>query len=53
MFNRLSKEGSKALRKADNFIILCFMKYETQPVSKLLKRSKLIGGFVIAKVLKN
>jgi len=40
---------TKALWKADSFVVLRFTKYETHPVSKSSKRSKLIQSFVIAK----
>ncbi len=43
----------KSLQKADSFVVSCFEKYKTQPVSKFSKWSKLIWSFVIAKFLRN
>ncbi len=40
-----------ALRKTIFFVFHTFAKYETQPVLKLSKLSKLIGSFVITKFL--
>ncbi len=37
----------------DSFVVLSLAKYKTQPVLKVLKLSKLIRSFVIAKLHKN
>ncbi len=41
---------SKALQNADSFVVLCFAKYQTLPVSKLSKWSKLIRSFIYRKI---